>query len=110
MSAQNVEFLASNRRWQQARAGGGGAAQPVFARATALGATLLRALWRQIARWHQRRVALTQLGALDDAALKDIGLHRSGIEAAVIKVTPSRVPEKRRAFPQKPHLCPHRTG
>ena len=109
MSAQNVEFLVSNPRWQQAKAGGG-AAQPVFARVTALGAKFLRALWLHIARWHQRRLAFRQLSALDDAALKDIGLHRSGIEAAVIKVTPSGVPQKTRAFPQKPHLCLHRTG
>ena len=109
MPAHIVEFLVSNRRGQETRAGRG-TAQTMIARAKAPGAKFLRALWRQITLWHQRRVALAQLSALDDAALKDIGLHRSGIEAAVVKVTPSGVPEKRRAFPQKPHLCLHRTG
>ena len=70
----------------------------------------LRGLWRQIRSWRERRAALAQLRALDDAALKDIGLHRSGIEAAVLGPRPGTAPRQPRHFPQKPHLWLQRTG
>lgn len=65
----------------------------------------LRGLWRHAAAWYQARAAVEELHGLDDAALKDIGLHRSGIEAAVYKETqPAAGPCKREAFPEKRHL------
>jgi uncharacterized protein YjiS (DUF1127 family) len=79
-------------------------------RAKDLRGEFLRGLWRQIRSWHQRRAALGQLRALDDAALKDIGLHRSGIEAAVLGPRPGTAPRQPRHFPQKPHLWLQRTG
>jgi uncharacterized protein YjiS (DUF1127 family) len=84
--------------------------QLVTVRAKMLRTEFLRELWRQITSWHQRRTALAQLAALDDTALKDIGLHRSGIEAAVVKAATRPAPQKKRAFPEKPHLCLQRTG
>ncbi len=39
--------------------------------------------WRAMAAAYQRRLALRQLQAMDDALLKDIGLSRSQIAAAV---------------------------
>jgi uncharacterized protein YjiS (DUF1127 family) len=41
------------------------------------------ALWRAAARWMARRQAVRELHALDDRSLRDIGLGRSEIEAAV---------------------------
>ena len=79
-------------------------------RAKDLRGEFLRGLWRQIRSWHHRRAALAQLRALDDAALKDIGLHRSGIEAAVLGPQPRTAPRQPRHFPQKPHLWLQRTG
>jgi uncharacterized protein YjiS (DUF1127 family) len=77
----------------------------VFERAKALRAEFLRELWRQVHGWYQRRLALAQLRALDDVALKDIGLHRSGIEAAIDHRPARAAPQKRQAFAEKPHLC-----
>jgi uncharacterized protein YjiS (DUF1127 family) len=78
-------------------------------RAHALRAEYLRGVWRRFRAWQRRKAAIAQLRSLDDSALKDIGLHRSGIEAAVNESTiVAAVP--RRAFPQKPHLCLQRTG
>src|SRR5258705_3834850 len=74
----------------------------VFEQAKALRAEFLRELWRQVRGWYQRRLGLAQLRALDDAALKDIGLHRSGIHAAVDHRLPRAAPPKRQAFPRKP--------
>lgn len=34
-------------------------------------------------RWHQRRAAASDLRSLDDRILKDIGIDRSGIDAAL---------------------------
>ncbi|MEA2984900.1 MAG: hypothetical protein QOD94_1154 [Alphaproteobacteria bacterium] len=79
-------------------------------RAKTLRAEFLRELWRRVLSWRQHRVALTQLRALDDAALKDIGLHRSGIEAAVLSARPRTERPQRRHFPEKPHLWLQRTG
>ena len=108
MPKQNVEFPDFN----QGRAGPAdySGMHLVVTRAKALRAEFLRELWRQIACWYQRRVALAQLRALDDAALKDIGLHRSEIEAAVVNALTWPGPQKRLAFPEKPHLCLQRTG
>jgi uncharacterized protein YjiS (DUF1127 family) len=75
-----------------------------------LRAEYLRDLWRQILSWRRHRTAIAQLNALDDAVLKDIGLHRSGIEAAVINGPTVVARPPRRAFPEKPHLCLQRTG
>lgn len=46
-------------------------------------AAAVAALWRAGARRRQRRQAIRELGALDDRALRDLGLGRSEIEAAV---------------------------
>ena len=81
----------------------------VAERAKALRTEFLREIWRQFVQWQERRSALAQLRALDDAALKDIGLHRSGIEAAVDRVAAVPAPRSRPAFPQKPHLCLQRS-
>lgn len=43
----------------------------------------LHTLFRGLLSWYWQRAAIAQLQGLDDQALKDIGLHRSGIEAAV---------------------------
>jgi uncharacterized protein YjiS (DUF1127 family) len=81
----------------------------IVERAKAMRVELLREIWRQVRSWYQRRLALAQLRALDDATLKDIGLHRSGIEAAVDKRLTGTAPQKRRTFPEKPYLCLQRT-
>lgn len=59
-------------------------------RAKALRAELLRKLLAQLFIWRRRRAAIAELSALDDQTLKDIGLHRSGIEAAVRRDLPPR--------------------
>ena len=109
MPKQNVEFPDFNRG-RLSPADYSGMQHLVVARAKALRAEFLRELGRQIICWYQRRVALAQLSALDDAALKDIGLHRSGIEAAVVNALTRPTPQKRQAFAEKPHLCLQRTG
>ena len=80
------------------------------ARAKALRRDWLYGLWRQFVAWQEQRSAIAQLRTLDDAALKDIGLHRSGIEAAVADGRAPRQCEQRRAFPPKPYLLLQRTG
>lgn len=82
-------------------------------RAKTLRGELLRDLLRQFLSWRRRRAAIAELSALDDQALKDIGLPRCGIEAAVRgDVVPPRValPRMRWQFLEKPHLCLQRTG
>jgi len=44
---------------------------------------ILNACWEGIARYFVRRAAMASLRELDDRALRDIGLARSQIEAAV---------------------------
>ena len=80
----------------------------VTKQASALRGEFLREVWRQICAWYERRIALAQLRGLDDAALKDIGLHRSGIEAAVDEGPTRGLPQPRRAFAEKPYLCRQR--
>jgi uncharacterized protein YjiS (DUF1127 family) len=46
-------------------------------------AQIFNACWDGIARYFVRRTAIKSLGELDDRALRDIGLVRSQIEAAV---------------------------
>jgi uncharacterized protein YjiS (DUF1127 family) len=84
--------------------------QLVMERAKDMRAAYLRGLWRQLVAWYQARVAVAQERALDDAALKDIGLHRSGIEAAVVNGMAKTEPPPTRPFPEKPQLWLQRTG
>jgi uncharacterized protein YjiS (DUF1127 family) len=84
--------------------------EKVAEHAKALRATFLRDVFGKLLSWRRRRSAIAQLNALDDATLKDIGLHRSGIEAAVDNSLPHPKPLKRRVLPEKPHLCLQRTG
>ena len=52
---------------------------------------LFRTGWERIARYFVRRAAIARLRELDDRVLRDIGLERSQIEAAVYGViTPSQ--------------------
>ena len=55
------------------------------ARTKSPGAALrtFNACWTRIARHFVHRAAIARLGALDDHALRDVGLVRSQIEAAV---------------------------
>jgi uncharacterized protein YjiS (DUF1127 family) len=57
------------------------------------------AIWRlvhswacDIARYHERRIALKRLGELSDRELHDIGLTRGELEAAVCGSMPRRDP------------------
>jgi uncharacterized protein YjiS (DUF1127 family) len=56
-----------------------------------IGAALLAA-WRDAANWLERKRAIRQLHALDDRALRDIGLDRSEIDAAVEGRNPASSP------------------
>lgn len=108
MPGHDLDFLTTNYR-RLSPAGYSLLQRLAVERARALRAEFLRTVWREFLSWNERRVGLAQLRALDDAALKDIGLHRSGIEAAVFKEPIPPAPQQRRASPGKPHLL-LRTG
>ena len=91
-------------------AGLGFTAQTIGMRVKILRAAYFRGLWRQILAWYQAREAMAQLRSLDDAALKDIGLHRSGIEAAVARQPADVVSLQAKAFHPKPTLILQRAG
>ena len=55
----------------------------VVERAKAMRAEAIRGLFRGLVAWFKRRAAAARLQRLDDRMLKDIGLHRSEIEAVV---------------------------
>lgn len=40
--------------------------------------------WRRFRAWRERRATIAELRALDDAILKDIGLHRSELNALLL--------------------------
>jgi len=109
MPEHDLEYLILNYR-RLTSAGYGLLQRLALERAKTLRGEFLRGVWRRVLSWHHDRVALAQLRALDDAALKDIGLHRSGIEAAVLSRRPRTTPAQRRHFPQKPHLWLQRTS
>ena len=54
-----------------------------FALTVAACATATKGLYRAAARAHDRRRSVAHLKSLDDAFLKDIGLHRSEIDSVV---------------------------
>ena len=103
-----LEFLIANRPRLTA-AGQNLLLRLVVERAYALRTDYLRGLWRQFQAWRRRKIAIAQLRALDDSALKDIGIHRSGIEAAVEGPTIVNL-RPPRAFAEKPQLYLQRTG
>src|SRR4051794_40420828 len=74
-------------------------------RAKALRADYLRDLWLRMVTWYRARTAVAQLRGLDDAALKDIGLHRSGIEAAVRRGMVKTESPQRLPLAEKPQFC-----
>ena len=67
----------------------------VIARAHAYRRQAIKDLFQRLFGWFRRRAAVAQLQALDDRALKDMGIYRGDIEAAV-RGTRER-PEMRRA-------------
>jgi uncharacterized protein YjiS (DUF1127 family) len=67
----------------------------VIERARAYRAEAIRDLFRRLFGWIGRRAAVARLQALDDRMLKDIGLYRGDIEAAVRG--PEQPAERRKA-------------
>jgi len=80
-----------------AAATGKASARPgqVLARAAA---RRLDSLWLRVLAWQMRRVNRAMLYALDDRALRDIGMHRSSIEAAVRDIDADLARRKRAAI------------
>jgi uncharacterized protein YjiS (DUF1127 family) len=109
MPNTELEFLVLNRR-RLSPVGRSLLRRLVIERAKTLRAEFLGGLWRQTVSWYRAKAAIAQLRALDDAALKDIGLHRSGIETAVVEGLAQAKPRSRQVFPEKPQLCLQRTG
>jgi uncharacterized protein YjiS (DUF1127 family) len=108
VSKHEVEFFDPNDRGLSGQAQLG---RSIVEQAKTLRAAFLHELWRQIRSWHRRRTGLAQLRALDDAALKDIGLHRSGIEAAVSgREAVTAPPQKKQVSPGCAHLLLQRMG
>lgn len=105
MPEHNLEYLILNSR-RLTPAGHSLLQCLAVKRAKALRAEFLHELWRRVRSWRQHRVALTQLRAMDDAALKDIGLHRSGIEAAVMNAPPVALRPAPACFPRKAAFVP----
>ena len=60
-------------------------------------AATAREWWTAYGTWLERRRAVRALGALDDRSLKDMGMHRSEIESAVLGQ--SSAPPPRSAAP-----------
>jgi uncharacterized protein YjiS (DUF1127 family) len=58
----------------------------------------LDSLWLRVLAWQMRRVNRAMLYALDDRALRDIGMHRSSIEAAVRDIDADLARRKRAAI------------
>jgi uncharacterized protein YjiS (DUF1127 family) len=64
--------------------------RPARGKAPGTSAQLLSAFWNGIAGYFVRRAAIATLRELDNRALRDIGLARTQIEAAVHgRITPS---------------------
>ena len=66
------------------------AAEDRAARFTANVLFVIAREWRSLRLAHRRRVAVAQLGALDDRMLRDIGLRRSEIVSAVYRLSLAR--------------------
>ena len=58
----------------------------------------LDSIWLRLLAWQMRRVSRDVLHALDDRSLHDIGMHRSGIEAAVRNIDADLARRKRAAI------------
>ena len=82
MSTCDIDLLMENYR-RLDPAGKLFAREVVLQRARRTRGEFLHAVFRNILSWYWQRAAIAQLQGLDDQTLKDIGLHRSGIEAAV---------------------------